>query len=254
MSEMKKIAVLMACHNRCATTLSCLRLLFGNVTDSKITVFLVDDGSTDGTCEAVKNGFPAVHTSRGTGSLYWAKGMELAWKMALEHEHVDGKFDDYMWLNDDAMLAEDALEKLMSKDDGQSIVVGNLVDENGKPVYGFNVNGWVNGNCVLIPRDVFEKVGMICGEYAHAWADSDYAMRAKRAGISITGCGVVGTTEWHPLRPDLGTMCLRERWNSLFNPKGWNLHDLWLYRKRNWGRCAAIASCVHFVIHVLVGK
>ena len=113
MSEMKKIAVLMACHNRCDTTLSCLRLLFGNVTDSIITVFLVDDGSTDGTCEAVKKGFPAVHTSRGTGSLYWARGMERAWQRALAHEHVDGKFDGYMWLNDDAMLAEDALEKLM---------------------------------------------------------------------------------------------------------------------------------------------
>jgi GT2 family glycosyltransferase len=229
-------------------------LLFGNATAPKITVFLVDDGSTDGTFEAVKKGFPAVQAIRGAGSLYWAKGMELAWQMALAHEHVDGKFDGYMWLNDDAMLAGDALEKLMSKDDGQSIVVGNLVDENGKPVYGFNVNGWVNGNCVLIPRGVFEKVGMICDEYAHAWADSDYAMRAKRAGISITGCGVVGTTEWHPLRPGLGPMCLRERWHSLFDPKGWNLHDLWLYRKRNWGRCAAIVSCVHFVIHVLIGK
>ena len=76
-----KIAILMTCHNRRETTLRCLRGL-----PSDVEVYLVDDGSTDGTDEAVKATFPKVNVIRGTGNLYWAKGMELAWKTCLQHE------------------------------------------------------------------------------------------------------------------------------------------------------------------------
>ena len=85
-----KIAILMTCHNRRETTLRCLESLAlekrVGVGQWKIDVFLVDDGSTDGTDEAVKATFPKVNVIRGTGNLYWAKGMELAWKTCLQHE------------------------------------------------------------------------------------------------------------------------------------------------------------------------
>ena len=244
-----KLAVLMACHNRVATTLECLRRLMPQL-GSGDKVFLVDDGSTDGTGAKVRAAYPSVRVTDGDGSLYWAKGMRKAWETAAG----EGDWDAYLWLNDDTMLSPDAMGKMLAKDDGQSLVIGNLCDATGRAVYGLDVNGWVNGNCVLVPRKMYEKVGMICGEYAHAWADSDYALHAKKAGFSIVGAGVVGTTETHPLRPDLSKMTLRERWCSLFDPKGWNLHDLWLYRRRNWGSCRAIASCLHMAIHVLCAR
>ena len=243
-----RLAVLITCHNRVENTLACLSRLMPQLSlvDK---VFLVDDGSTDGTGARVRSAYPAVHVIDGDGSLYWAKGMRKAWEEAVEKDD----WEAYLWLNDDTELNADAVEKMLAKNDGQSMVVGDLCDSTGRLVYGLNVDGWVNGNCVIVPRRIYETVGMICGGYRHAWADSDYALHAKRAGFAVVGAGMVGKTEWHPLRPDLSMMSLSQRWDSLFEPKGWNLHDLWLYRRRNWGIFRAMVSSVHFMAHVLCG-
>lgn len=247
MSREGRIVVLMTCHNRASTTIACLVRLMPQLGEED-RVFLVDDGSSDETGAEVRRAFPAIHVIDGDGSLYWAKGMALAWRTAIE---TGIAWTAYLWLNDDAMLSANALNRLLAVNDGNSLVVGNLADASGKVVYGLEVNGRMNGNCVLVPKSVYEKIGMICGEYAHAWADSDYAIQVQRAGIPFVSAGTLGSTEWHPLRPDLREMSLRERWRSLSDPKGWNIHDLWLYRRRNWGRIAAFVSCVHFLAHVL---
>lgn len=247
MSQEGRIAVLMTCHNRVSTTIACLVRLMPQL-GKEDRVFLVDDGSSDETGAEVRRAFPAIHVIDGDGSLYWAKGMALAWRTAIE---TGIAWTAYLWLNDDAMLSANALNRLLAVNDGNSLVVGNLADASGKVVYGLEVNGRMNGNCVLVPKSVYEKIGMICGEYAHAWADSDYAIQVQRAGIPFVSAGTLGSTEWHPLRPDLREMSLWERWRSLSDPKGWNIHDLWLYRRRNWGRIAAFVCCVHFLAHVL---
>ena len=242
-----KLAVLMTCHNRVSTTCECLRRLVLQLgQDDK--VFLVDDGSTDGTGTKVRSEFPIIHVIDADGSLYWAKGMRRAWEAAAG-ERSD--WDAYLWLNDDAMLSSDAITTMLSAYDGKSLIVGNLQDANGRNVYGLHVDGWVNGNCVLVPRIIYESIGMICGEYSHAWADSDYACQVKRAGFTIVCAGVVGTTEWHPLRPSLAGKSFVERCRLLSDPKGWNLHDLWLYRCRNWSVFHAVASAVHMACHVI---
>lgn len=243
-----RLAVLMTCHNRVATTLECLKWLVPQL-GSGDNVFLVDDGSTDGTGARVRAAYPSVRVIDGDGSLYWAKGMRKAWETAVE----EGEWDSYLWLNDDTMLLPDAIDKMRAKDDGQSLVIGNLCDSAGRAVYGLNVNGWVNGNCVLVPRSIYEKCGMLCGCYAHAWADSDYAYHVRRARFAIVGAGVVGEAESHPLRPDLANMNFGERLRSLFDPKGWSLHDLWLFRRRNWSAFHAVASVVHMTLHVIFG-
>ena len=243
-----KIAVLMTCHNRKETTVRCLRGL-----PSDVDVYLVDDGSTDGTDEAVKATFPNVNVIRGTGNLYWAKGMELAWKTAI----VAGNWDGYLWLNDDVELLPEAMEKLSSalplQLETPTILVGELVNSEGEVTYGKR-GDLFTGNFVFVPRVAYEKLGLICGDYAHAWADSDYAMRARRAGVKVVSCGVVGRCEGHPNRPSLKGVGFRRRFRMLTDPKGWNVHDLWLYRKRNWGVCAAIASCTHLILHVMKGE
>lgn len=247
------VAILMTCHNRCETTLGCLaRLLsaFDAAADCSYKVFLVDDGSSDGTASAVSSRYPNVCVIKGDGNLFWAKGMNLAWRESLK----DYDWDAYLWLNDDTVLREDSIAKVLSVDNGESIVVGELENVKGEIVYGVRKDGLFTGNCVLVPRRVYNRIGMICGEYSHAWADSDYAMQAKRTGITVVSAGVVGEAEGHENRPSLKGLSLGERWMMLFNPKGWNLHDLWLYRRRNWGVCVATASCVHLIFHVIMGE
>ena len=70
---MRNLAVLMTCHNRRENTLKCLKALFLNAIpeDIHIKVFLVDDGSNDGTAEVVSEQFPGV-------VLFWA-GSVFIW-------------------------------------------------------------------------------------------------------------------------------------------------------------------------------
>lgn len=262
------IAVLMTCHNRRETTARCLESLVRAIQGCgrlQWDVFIVDDGSTDGTGEALREYAEKVkiHLIRGNGNLFWAKGMALAWREALKYEErvrsstSTFNFNSFLWLNDDVVLKPDALTKMLDavrtgRNPVPTVIVGELENEKGEIVYGKR-GDLFTGNFVCVPRSVYEKVGMICGDYHHAWADSDYAMRCKRMGVSVGSCGVVGLCEGHPNRPSLVGMALQERWRSLFDPKGWCVHDLWLYRLRNWGLCAALFSCAHLIGHVLKG-
>ena len=246
-----KFAVLIASHNRKEVTLGCLSRLLPQLGKDD-GVYLVDDGSCDGTATAITGlNDQRVNVIYGDGRLYWAKGMHKAWEAAVaEYDDWDG----YLWLNDDTELNGDALKKLLAVNDGERIVVGDLANSKGEVVYGLRDGGLFTGNCVLVPRQVYERLGMICGDYSHAWADSDYAMQARRAGVGVVSAGIIGEVEGHPNRPSLKGLSLRERIGMLRNPKGWNLHDLWLYRQRNWGYCAAICSCFHLMLHVMIGE
>lgn len=248
------IAVLITCYNRREMTMRCLRLLTPQLGDGD-DVYLVDDGCTDGTAVAVREAFPRVRVISSGGGCFWAKGMALAWQGALEQEHDADVYTGYLWLNDDIVLKADALSGLrsVSATYPDSVVVGEFVNACGERVYGTHGELFA-GNFVFVPRKVYEKVGLIDGGFQHAWADSDYALRCKRAGVSVVSGGLVGSCEGHPLRPSLKGLGLRARWSLLWNPKGWCLHDLWRYRRRNWGVCVAIVSSVHFMVHVLMGE
>lgn len=106
-----KLAVLMTCHNRKDKTMTCLSSLYkaSQPIDYSIDVFLVDDGSTDGTGEAVKEKYPEVNIIKGDGSLFWNQGMRLAWNVASSR----CSYDFYLWLNDDVILFEHALRELI---------------------------------------------------------------------------------------------------------------------------------------------
>lgn len=246
-----KFAVLIASHNRRDATLGCLSRLLPQLGEDD-GVFLVDDGSSDGTADAVVGlNDKRIKVITGDGLLYWARGMRKAWEAAIA-ERQD--WDGYLWLNDDTELWPDALAKMMAANDDERIVVGELENLKGEIVYGTRSSGLFTGNCVFVPRKVYERIGMICGDYSHAWADSDYAMMAKRAGIGIVSAGVVGKAEGHPNRPRLKGLLMKDRLRLLWHPKGWNVRDLWVYRRRNWGYVASIFSCLHMIVHVVIGE
>src|SRR5438270_419711 len=109
MSRTIRIAVLMTVHNRRDQTLQSLAALHGQKLRPKVCVdtYLVDDGSTDGTAEAIRRQFPNVKVLQGTGNLYWVGGMRLAFA---EAAHVDYHY--HLWLNDDTVLFPDTIHVL----------------------------------------------------------------------------------------------------------------------------------------------
>lgn len=192
-----KIAVLMTVHNRCRTTLRSLKHLYDNEGKEMFEVFLTDDGSTDGTTETVRMKFPNVHIIKGSGNLYWNRGMIEAWK---EASKIDPEF--YLWLNDDTMLHPSAVRDILqtyNEVEHMSIVSGVIVSSDMETVsYGgwinnklVDINGQnqqvqrINGNFVLIPRCVYKKLGMLDPFFLHSFGDWEYGHRAMKNGIKL---------------------------------------------------------------------
>lgn len=252
-----KIAVLMACYNRLAVTRRCLRALFDN--SFNLDVWLVDDASPDKTGEVVEKEFPQVHVIKGSGKLFWAKGMALAWREAARHD-----YDFYLWLNDDVILYPDAARGILDDyDKCNSVIVGACCEPIGKVIsYGATdandqkvipneapqkSDGWLNGNVVLIPRDVYQRVGIISDEYTHARADYDYAERLKKAGIPFCSSSKFVGECHYEFDAKMRGKSLWQRIQLLWRPGYWNLHDLWLIRSRYHGYGRAIVSSLHLV-------
>ena len=232
------IAVILTCYNRKDKTLTCLHSLETSTqkASASFEIFLVDDGSTDGTSVAVKKEFPAIHIIPGNGNLFWNRGMHLAWEIAAKQKD----FDFYLWLNDDVKLFPDALETLLNaaKQHTDSIITGTMQSKrSGKITYGgFNeddkliVPGGMttkckkfHGNLVLVPNSAYLKLGNLDPFYIHAIGDFDYSLRAYKHGImSYVASAVTGYCEEHERLPlwCLPETPLKQRLKTLYSPLG----------------------------------
>lgn len=226
MDHIKRIAVLLTCYNRRETTLECLRALYDQKLPRGVNfnTYLVDDGCTDGTGDAVREQFPDVNVIEGNGNLYWCSGMRMAWAEAMKRD-----YDYYLWLNDDTLVYEYAIRAMLEtantirQDSGNDgIVVGSTRDpETGKQTYGGVVRmrklfsfgftplepsdspqrcDTMNGNVVLIHRKVFKSVGNLSPDFTHGMSDNDYGLRAKEKGFSCwIAAGYVGECSRNPV-------------------------------------------------------
>lgn len=255
---MQKIALLLTCHNRKDRTLGCLKSFYKTITPNNFLfdIFLVDDGSTDGTADAVKTNFPKVNVISGTGDLFWNKGMRLAWQSALTN---DENYDFFLWINDDTTLEKDATQHLFDCFDEykntkgiDSIIVGACKVSNRTEVfsYGLRINektikpngklqtgNMMNGNLVLIPNTIFKKIGILSNNYTHAMGDHDYGLRAIEAGFDlVTTKKYIATCETHISLPDWcnPNKAFQKRWQSLHSPLGLNIVEYKVFRKRFW--------------------
>ena len=243
------IAVLITCHNRRAITLATLAALFNQKNQAQIAldVYLVDDRSTDGTADAVREHYSQVKILQGTGNLFWNGGMRLAFA-----EAVQRNYDYYLWLNDDTILYPNALETLLATsnhlttaDYNQAIVSGSTCDPQTQKLFsgGFRYR-WhklfmrfdlvepkeqvqrcdtISGNCVLIPRSVVQILGNLNPNFTHFLGDIDYGLRAQQQGCTVwITPGYLGTSPQHHQRGneayELGS--LSEVFQKLRHPKG----------------------------------
>jgi GT2 family glycosyltransferase len=260
----KQIAVLITSFNRRESTLKSLTTLFQQrqLDGAHLSVILVDDGSTDGTQAAVMANFPEVRVLHGDGTLFWNGGMRMAFGAALPEQ-----YDHYLLLNDDVALYDYALERLInsahqwSARGTHAIVVGStLSTDTGELSYGGfarHVNGiaislkrvkphiaepvacdTMNGNCVLIPKEIAETVGNIEPHFRHQFGDLDYGLRARRAGFDvIVAPGYIGECS---ANSRAGTwrdpsISFTKRWKSLMSPKGVPVREWLLFTRRHYG-------------------
>jgi GT2 family glycosyltransferase len=259
-----KIAVIMVCHNRQPKTMACLSALFEqNLPNATVVkIYLLNDGSTDGTADRVQAKYPDIVLLIGDGTLFWNRGMHSAWKKAME---ID--YDYYLWLNDDTLLNREALacllsthQSLVAKGYVDIISVGSTKDPQTQMVtYGGvkRKNFWqplkfvtvvpedqpiqcetMNGNCVLIPRSVMEKIGNLDPGFNHCMGDFDYGLRASNQNCSIwVAPGYLGECSKNS---SLGTwkdtdVLLRDRFAKMNQPKGLPIKEWRIFAQRHAG-------------------
>jgi GT2 family glycosyltransferase len=229
------ITALLTCFNRKEKTLGCLRNLeMQDLPGTELKYVVVDDGSTDGTGEAVKHEFPSARLLWGDGSLYWCGGMRVAWTHAAKDDP-----DYYLMVNDDTLLDPGALQVLLQlapSPDDRVIAVAAIRDpETGQATYGGqrDISGLIepdgrahecdtlNGNAVLVTRAVYQEIGMLHGAYSHAMGDLDYGYLAKRHGIKI-----IQSPEF------LGTCPRNSRHNTWMDRSLGRRKRLWLLRSK----------------------
>lgn len=268
---MKRIAVLLTVHNRLEKTLRCLECLYaislpvGYVLE----IYVTDDGCTDGTPEAVKERFSDVHIIKGNGNLFWNRGMWTAWNVAAKED-----FDFYLWLNDDTYLYIDALKMILdlsSKEADKVIIVG-ATENPGKTeiTYGGYAEGlrqipqgnpievdYFNGNVVLIPRTVFQKLGNLDYYFRHSKGDFDYGMRAYEAGIKMIQAGnYVGVCE-HDTKSngwDNPSLPLAKRLAALTKPNGMPPNEIFHINYIHRGFCSGVLYSCSVILRCLFPK
>lgn len=234
---MTTIAVLLTCHERIERTLTCLAALEAQQGVDEVTfeVIVVDAGSRDGTADAVEARFPQATVLRRGDELFWNGGMRVALGHAVTLDP-----DHYLWLNDDVDLDSDAVARLLAahrqlraERAAPCIVVGSTRDtSSGELTYGgvdrpdrrrplhyelvqpdrLRRVETMNGNCVLVPREIVGAIGNLAAAYTHGMGDYDYGHRAELAGGEVwVTPGTIGTCDRNPPRPQAGSLAEHRR-------------------------------------------
>lgn len=204
---MIKVEIVTPVHNRREETLQFLRSLARCVkTGIQAHVIVVDDGSTDGTAEAIARDFPDVEIIHADGNLWYTAGANRGIQAALRHDP-----DYVLSVNNDSIFDENCiLNMVRCAERYPKSVVGSLLLDWSTPHKIFQVaprwelirggyRHWRNqtvwtvpdrpwevelivGNCVLFPADAVREVGLMDEKHLAQYGDAEYTPRMRRAG------------------------------------------------------------------------
>jgi GT2 family glycosyltransferase len=250
----ERVYILIPVHNRQEITLNCLRALKQNGDLQQYHIVVVDDGSTDGTKEAIKALYPEAIVLEGDGNLWWtgaiAKGMKFA---------CDRDAEYIIWLNDDCLPQPKTLSSIVAfmkthpntiasasfyTTESTSPVVHNgfrgrasFAAVAGETIYVDGTSGW----CVGMPASVFDRIGAPdVKKFPHYGGDSMYTLKATRAGFKacLLGDAIAILAEVGDSRYDFQSYC---------NPK---LSTLKLMRSLFWDKKSLFRLPTQFFYHV----
>jgi hypothetical protein len=198
--------------------LSCLKSIRDSKGVSTVT-FVLDNGSLDGSRGHIPRVFPEAKVRDMGRNAGLVKGRNEGAKWALGEG-----FPYLLFIDDDAVLADGALalmRNVLEADPQCGLVTprifgkrgsdvmwydGGEIDFWGDPVhrgFGEPVQGepiirneaFATGCCVLIRREVFERIGFLNEDYFVYSEDVDFSLRARDAGFTITH--VPSAHAWH---------------------------------------------------------
>ena len=192
----------------------CLDSLYQKVKKIEMEIFVVDNGSMDGSGAAVRERFPEVNLIENPINLGFAKANNQAMRLS------KGKY--LLLLNPDTQIKEGAIERLfsfMNAHPEAGIVGAQLLNSDGSKqnsianfpslateLLNKTLLRWffpekfpgkerdyldpikvdsVIGACMMVKRNAVEQVGLLDEEYFLFLEETDWCYRMKRAGWEI---------------------------------------------------------------------
>ncbi|MEO2050424.1 MAG: glycosyltransferase family 2 protein [Allomuricauda sp.] len=178
----------------------------------KVTVVVIDDGSTDGTAQWIKKNYPHVVTLKGDGNLFWSAAINMGVSYALDEQcsHI------LLW-SKDLYIEKDYflnLDKTISQGKKKTVFASKLYRKNTPDIlfsFGGSYNprtdkkinigaghtdgvdyqkamkiDWCGGMAVAMPSSFFLEVGYCDDQnFPQYDGDTDLFLRAKTQGYQL---------------------------------------------------------------------
>jgi GT2 family glycosyltransferase len=254
------IYIVIPVFNRIKFTRDCLDSL-NKQTNKQFKVVVVDDGSTDGTAQMLKEEYPEVIVLNGDGNLFWTASVNMGIEWALNEgaEYI-------MTMNNDVIAPKDYIQNMYKwMKQKPDAVMGSLeIDARSKKIiFGGERINWITGSYtslldiipeekrnglhavtqlpgrgLLIPRKVFQKIGLFDQKiFPHYMADFDFTHKLLRHGFEMY-CNYDAKLHTYP--QESGDSMIRRKkslknyYNHLFSIKGGgNLRNFTWYAWKN---------------------
>jgi len=225
--QSSSISIIVLNWNQRELTVSCLNSLL-QIDTSAVNVVVVDNASTDSSASYLSAQFPKITLLQSKHNLGYAGGNNVGIRYALECNA-----DYILILNNDTIVDSTFLNIMVKQMDknpriaiagpktyitgtnktiystsarfikmlAQPFFVGFKKEDKGQFDKYFETD-FVPGSCMLIRRDVFEKIGLFNEDFFLLFEDIEFCLRAKERGYDTAY--IPNAIIWHQFSSSIG--------------------------------------------------
>lgn len=165
-------------------------------------IYLVDNGSEDGSVQTILDFYPEVGIIRMAGNL----GYPAAYNLAMPYAFLDG-CEYVIWSNTDILVEPDCIERLVyagESDPSVGVIGPGLLAWGSSDIHPYLIGNvphllpalraraaapidvdWVEGSFPMIKRKCIEKIGPLDPFLLIGWEDADFCCRARYNGWRV---------------------------------------------------------------------